>query len=288
MAAPAAATAAWLARIPADQRIAAHAFTDWRLAAWAIGGLVLLGACLILGRTGAFARLRDAIEAERPRPWVTSAALTGLLALILATLKALIDAATESHADQILGAGGGAAAGRQPGAPGLRRFRHRAGRAGRGPAGAADALADAANATRVAAPAGFAGRRPDRRRGLAALRALHRTCLGASAARPGARWARPADRRDRRSRARRVRLGRSGLRRRRDRRLWPGQGQRGPLDRRGTSGRGAGLHRPHHGPLCPQRHPGRQRRARSRDVAGLLCHQLVGCAAGDADRARSA
>jgi STE24 endopeptidase len=94
-----------LARIPADQRIAAHAFTDWRLTAWLAGGLILIGACVILARTGAFARLRDAIEAERPRPWVTSAALTGVLALILAALKAVIDAATESRADQILGRG---------------------------------------------------------------------------------------------------------------------------------------------------------------------------------------
>jgi STE24 endopeptidase len=105
VAAPDAATAAWLARIPSDQRIAAHAFTDWRLTAWIAGGLMLIGACLILSRTGALDRLKDAIESERPRPWLTSAALTGVLTLILVGLRALIDAATDSHADQILGRG---------------------------------------------------------------------------------------------------------------------------------------------------------------------------------------
>ena len=107
-----AATGAWLARIPADQRIAAHSFTDWRLTAWIAGGLILIGDCLIVARRGAFAWLRGAIEAERPRPWVTSAALTGALALVLASLKALIDAATDAHSDQILGRGPDSLAGR--------------------------------------------------------------------------------------------------------------------------------------------------------------------------------
>jgi STE24 endopeptidase len=107
MATPDTATAAWLARIPASERLAAHAFTDWRLTAWLAGGVILIGACLFLGRSGAFAWLRDAIEARRRRPWLVSAALSGLLALILATLKALIDAATDTRSDQILGRGAG-------------------------------------------------------------------------------------------------------------------------------------------------------------------------------------
>lgn len=104
---PAEAAAAWLARIPEDQRIAAQAATDWRFAAWLSGGVILLGACVIVSRTDLLGRVRLALEAERPRPWLTGAAAGCLLALILAALKALIDAVTDSRTAEILGAGDG-------------------------------------------------------------------------------------------------------------------------------------------------------------------------------------
>lgn len=98
--------AAWLERIPESQRLAAHALTDWRLAAWAVGGLILFGACVLLSCSGVLGRLRRALEAELPRPWLTAAASACLLALILAPLKAAIDAVTDWRGEQILGAGG--------------------------------------------------------------------------------------------------------------------------------------------------------------------------------------
>jgi STE24 endopeptidase len=98
--------AAWLARIPESQRLAAHAATDWRLAAWAVGGLLLLGACLLVGFSGVLGRIRRALEAERPRPWLAAAACACVVALVLAPLKAAIDAFTDWRGEQILGAGG--------------------------------------------------------------------------------------------------------------------------------------------------------------------------------------
>jgi STE24 endopeptidase len=97
-----AASAAWLARIPENQRIAGHAFTDWRLAAWTIGWIILIGACVILARTGVFGRWRRTIEAKRPRPWIASAACAGLLALVLASLEAMIRAVDKWRGQQIL------------------------------------------------------------------------------------------------------------------------------------------------------------------------------------------
>jgi STE24 endopeptidase len=98
--------AAWLARIPESQRLAAHAATDWRLAAWAVGGLALLGACVLLSQAGVVARLRRGLEAERPRPWLVAAASACVLALVLAPLKAVIDAVAAWRGEQILGLGG--------------------------------------------------------------------------------------------------------------------------------------------------------------------------------------
>jgi STE24 endopeptidase len=97
------AAAVWLSRIPESERITAQAATDWRLAAWVSGGVILLGACVIVSRMGLPGRARLALEAERPRPWLTGAAVACLLALILAALKALIDAVTDSRTRQILG-----------------------------------------------------------------------------------------------------------------------------------------------------------------------------------------
>jgi STE24 endopeptidase len=89
---PSVAASAWLARIPQAERIAAHRFTDARLVAWAMGGVLLISACWILSRRGVLGRLRKRLEAGRPRPWVTSALLAGVLALAVATVKAPYDA----------------------------------------------------------------------------------------------------------------------------------------------------------------------------------------------------
>ena len=101
-----AAASAWLERIPQAQRIAAQAFTDWQLTAWAVGGLILLGACLLVSWSGLPARLRRMAESERPRPWLTSALIASVLALLLSALKAVIDAVTDWRGERILGSGG--------------------------------------------------------------------------------------------------------------------------------------------------------------------------------------
>jgi STE24 endopeptidase len=100
-----AATAAWLARIPAAARLQAHAFTDWRLTAWAVGGALLVGACALVGRSGVLGRVRRGVEAASPRPWLGAAAAAAALALILATLQALIDAVARWRSDRILESG---------------------------------------------------------------------------------------------------------------------------------------------------------------------------------------
>jgi STE24 endopeptidase len=104
------AAAAWLARIPADQRIAAHAATDGRLMAWALGGALLIGACVLASQGAVLGRLSRALEPARPRPWLTDAVAACALALLLATLKAVIDAVADWRSQHILsGASGGLA-----------------------------------------------------------------------------------------------------------------------------------------------------------------------------------
>ena len=96
-----AATAAWLARVPETQRIDAQAFSDWRLTAWAIGELLLIAACVALTRAEVLGRLRRALEAGRPRPWLVSAACAGLLVLVLASLEAVIQAVSGWRGQEI-------------------------------------------------------------------------------------------------------------------------------------------------------------------------------------------
>ena len=96
-----AATAAWLARIPAAQRLDAQAFSDWRLTAWTVGELAVIAACALMVRSGVLGRWRRALEAERPRPWLASAASAGLLALVLASLEAVLQAITSWRGQEI-------------------------------------------------------------------------------------------------------------------------------------------------------------------------------------------
>lgn len=108
---PAAAAQAWLARLPEAERAAAHAYTDARLLAWVVGGLLLIAVCVIVGRSGLLARLRRAIEASRPRPWAASAALAGVLAFAIAAFRAPFGAWAAWRGEEILSHGGGAAPG---------------------------------------------------------------------------------------------------------------------------------------------------------------------------------
>jgi hypothetical protein len=103
-----AATDAWLARLPEAQRLAAQTATDTRLVGWIAGAVVFLAAAAIVARSGVLEMLVRRIEANRPRPWLAGAAAAGALALVLAFLKALVDAAAAWRVDAILAAVGGA------------------------------------------------------------------------------------------------------------------------------------------------------------------------------------
>jgi STE24 endopeptidase len=104
-----AATDAWLARLPAAQRLAAQAATDTRLAGWIAGLVVFLAVSVLLARLGAAAALARRLEAARPRPWLASAAVAGTMALALAATKTLVDATTAWRLAAIAAGVGGAA-----------------------------------------------------------------------------------------------------------------------------------------------------------------------------------
>ena len=114
MADPASAAAGWRAKLPASQLQAAQAHTDFRLLAWVGGLALLLGACAFVSHSGLIGDLRRRLEAAKPRPWAAGAAAAGLLALILAGLKAAYDAVAGWWGDAILSQGGGV-----PPGPGL-------------------------------------------------------------------------------------------------------------------------------------------------------------------------
>ena len=88
-----AAAAAWIARIPESQRLAAAAATDWRLVGWAAAWIVGFGVCALVARSGMLAGIRRRLEAERPRPWLAGAACAGALGLILAGAMSLVGGA---------------------------------------------------------------------------------------------------------------------------------------------------------------------------------------------------
>ncbi len=97
-----AATAAWLARLPQAQRAAAQAATDARLAGWIAGVLLFLAAAALLARSGLVTALVRRIEADRPRPWLASAAAASVTALVLAIVKSAADAGVAWRVDMIL------------------------------------------------------------------------------------------------------------------------------------------------------------------------------------------
>jgi STE24 endopeptidase len=97
-----AATAAWLARLPAAERVAAQAATDARLAGWIAGVVLFLAAAALLTRSGLLTALVRRIEADRPRPWLAGALAAGVTALVLVTLKAAVEGAVAWRVDTIL------------------------------------------------------------------------------------------------------------------------------------------------------------------------------------------
>jgi len=97
-----AATAAWLARLPAAERLAAQAATDARLAGWIAGVLLFLAAAALLTRSGLLTALLRRIEADRPRPWLASALAAGVTALVLVAVKAAVEGAVAWRVDTIL------------------------------------------------------------------------------------------------------------------------------------------------------------------------------------------
>jgi STE24 endopeptidase len=99
---PAAATSAWLARIPAAQRLAADAYTDTQLVGWIAAGLAVVAVCVLVARSGMFARLRRTLEANRPRPWLVAAALAGGLALALGVVNAVVGGAAAWRGEALL------------------------------------------------------------------------------------------------------------------------------------------------------------------------------------------
>ena len=98
---PGAVAGAWLSRIPAAQRVAAHALTDLRLGGWLAVGAATVFLCVALMRSDLLGRLRRALEARGPRPWLVSATAAAALAFILASVRALIDAVDAWRADEI-------------------------------------------------------------------------------------------------------------------------------------------------------------------------------------------
>lgn len=104
---PAAATNAWLARLPQAQRLAADAYTDARLVGWIAGGVAVVAVCWLLARGGLLARLRRTLEADGPRPWLVAATLAGGLAFVLSVVSAAVGGVAAWRGDDLLRAGGG-------------------------------------------------------------------------------------------------------------------------------------------------------------------------------------
>ncbi|HWF77757.1 MAG TPA: M48 family metalloprotease [Caulobacteraceae bacterium] len=105
-----AATDAWLARLPAPERLAAQAATDARLAGWVAGVVIFVAIAALLTRLGVASRLARSIEAGGPRPWLATGAAAAVTALMLASAKAIVDATVTWRVGQVMGGGGGAGA----------------------------------------------------------------------------------------------------------------------------------------------------------------------------------
>ncbi|MFI4933196.1 MAG: M48 family metalloprotease [Caulobacterales bacterium] len=100
---PNVAAAAWLAALPATDRLAADHATDLRLWTWAAAGLLMIAVCALILRLGLLARLREMIERNGPRPWLAGAACAGVFALAVTGAKAPLDAFGAWRKNLILG-----------------------------------------------------------------------------------------------------------------------------------------------------------------------------------------
>ncbi len=107
---PNAAAQAWLDQLPLAQRMAGADFTEARLAAWGLGWVLIIAVCLLILETGLLRRVRGVIERDRPRPWLTGAALAGLSAVLLLAVKSPFDAFVAWRGDVLLHQAGGGAA----------------------------------------------------------------------------------------------------------------------------------------------------------------------------------
>lgn len=67
---------------------------------------LLVGVCVLVARSGLLARLRAALEVDRPRPWLASAVLAGALVLPLAAANSALAALAAWRVDAILARGG--------------------------------------------------------------------------------------------------------------------------------------------------------------------------------------
>ena len=99
-----AAARAWLERLPAAERLAAHARTDLRLVIWVGAGALLIGSCLVLARVDFGGRLRRVIEARGLRLWVASGLPAVVVAATLAAAKGLYDILVAWPAENVAGA----------------------------------------------------------------------------------------------------------------------------------------------------------------------------------------
>ena len=98
---PAAATAAYLARLPPDLRHAAAVRTETAHWLWAGDIAVMLAACWLIARLGLLRRLQAWVEARSARPWLAVVACGSAFAAImigLATLVAAVGAAVSGQA----------------------------------------------------------------------------------------------------------------------------------------------------------------------------------------------
>lgn len=85
---PEAATAGWLARIPAAQRAAAEVATSQALLLWFAGGALTIAVAWLAHRSGLLQALARRIETDGPRPWSAAFAGAGALGAVLAAALA--------------------------------------------------------------------------------------------------------------------------------------------------------------------------------------------------------
>ena len=88
---PDAAAAAWLERLNPHLLQASVALSQAAHLRWAVDLALSLMVCWLLARSGLLDRLQSALERERPRPWLVSAACAALLAAVLTVAGGLLE-----------------------------------------------------------------------------------------------------------------------------------------------------------------------------------------------------